>query len=201
MSGSTRRRVGPMGPVATALGVMGVGALVVGGLFGLPPHDLAAQPRDVAATTGVTCETVEVPMRDGVRLTTDVYRPAAPGRYPVILLRTPYGLRLGQGCFEPGLSAGMAFWAEHGYVAVSQDARGTFRSEGTFRPIFQEQHDGYDAIEWAAAQPWSTGQVATTGGSYMGVTQWQAALTTPPRIARLPLRGARSATKSQRVGP
>ena len=147
---------------------------------------LAAQQRDSAAGAGgVTCETVRVPMRDGVMLATDVYRPAAPGRYPVVMLRTPYGLRLGQGCFAPGLSAGMAFWAENGYVAVSQDARGTFRSEGEFRPIVQERDDGYDAVEWAAAQPWSNGRVAMTGGSYMGVTQWQAALGTPPHLVAI----------------
>ena len=147
---------------------------------------LAAQQREPAAGAGgVTCETVRVPMRDGVMLATDVYRPAAPGRYPVVMLRTPYGLRLGQGCFAPGLSAGMAFWAENGYVAVSQDARGTFRSEGEFRPIVQERDDGYDAVEWAAAQPWSNGRVAMTGGSYMGVTQWQAALGTPPHLVAI----------------
>ena len=146
----------------------------------------AAQERDVTVSrSGVTCETVQVAMRDGTRLATDVYRPAAPGRYPVILLRTPYGLRLGQGCFAQGLSGGMAFWAEHGYVGVSQDARGTFRSEGTFRPILQEQNDGYDAIEWAAARPWSNGRVATIGASYMGVTQWQAALTSPPHLVAI----------------
>jgi putative CocE/NonD family hydrolase len=76
----------------------------------------------------------------------------------------------------------MAFWAENGYVGITQDARGTFRSQGTFRPIVQEQEDGYDAIEWAAAQPWSNGKVGLAGTSYFGVTQWQAALTTPPHL-------------------
>ena len=158
------------------------GVVVAGGIVGFQRNVGAQQSGLTANTNGITCETVQVPMRDGTRLATDVYLPSSPGRYPVILLRTPYGLRLGQGCFARGLSSGMAFWAEHGYVAVSQDARGTFRSEGTFRPIIQEQNDGYDAIEWAAAQAWSNGQVATTGSSYMGVTQWQAALTTPPHL-------------------
>ena len=137
-----------------------------------------------AQTSGVTCHTEQVPMRDGTLLATDVYLPAAPGRYPVIVRRTPYGLRLGQGCFE-GSSAGMAFWAENGYVAVSQDVRRTFRSGGTFRPIFQEQADGYDAIEWAAAQAWSNGKVGMTGSSYMGATQWQAAVTAPPHLVAI----------------
>lgn len=159
---------------------------VAAGAAALLTASPAAHQRGTSlAAAGVTCETVRVPLRDGVMLATDVYRPAAPGRYPVIMLRTPYGLRLGQGCFAAGLSAGMAFWAEHGYVAVSQDARGTFRSEGEFRPIVQEQEDGYDAVEWAAAQPWSNGRVAMTGSSYMGVTQWQAALTTPPHLVAI----------------
>ena len=132
-------------------------------------------------TSGVTCHTEYSTMRDGTRLATDVYLPAAPGRYPVIMQRTPYGLRLGHGCFE-GLSGNMAFWAEHGYVALTQDVRGTFRSPGTFRPIFQEQDDGYDAVEWAAAQPWSTGRVGMTGASYFGLTQWQASVTSPPHL-------------------
>ena len=137
-----------------------------------------------AQTSGVTCHTEQVPMRDGTLLATDVYLPAAPGRYPVIVRWTPYGLRLGQGCFE-GSSAGMAFWAENGYVALSQDVRGMFRSGGTFRPIFQEQADGYDAIEWAAAQAWSNGKVGMTGSSYMGATQWQAAMTAPPHLVAI----------------
>jgi putative CocE/NonD family hydrolase len=132
----------------------------------------------------VTCRTELAPMRDGTMLATDVYLPAAPGRYPVVLERTPYGLGLGHGCFS-GISRDMAFWAEHGYVALTQDSRGTFRSQGTFNPFFQEQADGYDAVEWAAAQSWSTGKVAMTGVSYFGVTQWQAALTAPPHLVAI----------------
>ena len=68
--------------------------------------------------------------------------------------------------------------------ALTQDARGTGRSQGTFHPIVQEQADGYDAVEWAAAQPWSTGKVGMLGTQYFGVTQWQAALTAPPHSGR-----------------
>lgn len=143
------------------------------------PHSATARQ-----TSGVTCHTEYAAMRDGTLLATDVYLPATPGRYPVIMQRTPYGLRLGHGCFE-GLSGNMAFWAEHGYVGLTQDVRGTFRSEGVFRPMFQEQADGYDAVEWAAAQPWSTGQVGMTGASYFGLTQWQAAVTTPPHLVAI----------------
>jgi putative CocE/NonD family hydrolase len=133
---------------------------------------------------GVTCHTEYAKMRDGTQLATDVYLPAAPGSHPVIMQRTPYGLRLGHGCFA-GTSGAVAFWAEHGYVGLTQDVRGTFRSQGVFRPIFQEQADGYDAVEWAAAQPWSNGKVAMTGSSYFGVTQWQAALSTPPHLVAI----------------
>jgi hypothetical protein len=161
------------------------GGILLAALIGpLPVQPERAAPQDgeiVAHRNGVTCRTEYVAMRDGVLLATDVYRPSLPGRYPVILQRTPYGLRLGHGCFE-GTSGSMAFWAEHGYVGITQDSRGTFRSQGTFRPIVQEQADGYDAIEWAAAQPWSSGKVAMAGTSYFGVTQWQAALASPPHL-------------------
>ena len=141
----------------------------------------AADPVTSPNSPGIICETAWVPMRDGTLLATDVYLPAEPGRHPVIMQRTPYGFRLGHGCFV-GISAGMAYWAQHGYVALTQDSRGTFRSQGTFTPIFEEQDDGYDAVEWAAVQPWSNGRVGMTGASYFGLTQWQAALTTPPHL-------------------
>jgi putative CocE/NonD family hydrolase len=144
--------------------------------LGVPP-----QNRDATVKDGVACHTEYAPMRDGILLATDVYLPSTPGRYPVIMQRTPYGLRLGHGCFV-GTSAAVAFWAQNGYAGVTQDVRGTFRSQGVFRPIVQEQADGYDAVEWAAAQPWSNGKVGLTGSSYFGVTQWQAALATPPHL-------------------
>ena len=162
-----------------------------------PPRSLPASRRRAAA---VTCETVRVPMRDGVLLATDVYRPAAPGRYPVILQRTPYGFRLGQGCFAAGLSGAMAFWAEHGYVGVSQDARGTYRSEGEFNPIFQEQADGYDAVEWAAAEP----LVERPGGHDRHVVHGRHAVAGRARRAAAPswpLRQARRRRTTTTTGP
>ena len=162
-----------------------IGMLVVAFALTASAFQNAPAPPDehsiTANSKGVTCRTVQVRMRDGVLLATDVYAPARPGRYPVILQRTPYGLRLGHGCFA-SLSGNMASWAEQGYVGITQDSRGTFRSQGTFTPIHQEQNDGYDAVEWAAAQPWSDGRVAMAGTSYFGVTQWQAAITGPPHL-------------------
>jgi len=133
---------------------------------------------------GIRCRTEMVPMRDGTLLATDIYLPASSGPHPVILQRTPYGHTLGHGCFA-NTSGQMAFWARNGYVGITQDARGTFRSHGTFRPFFQEQADGYDAVEWAAKQSWSNGKVAMAGTSYFGVTQWQAALTAPPHLVAI----------------
>ena len=133
---------------------------------------------------GVRCHTEMVAMRDGTMLATDIYLPRSPGPHPVILQRTPYGHTLGHGCFA-NTSGQMAFWAQNDYVGITQDARGTFRSQGTFRPFVQEQADGYDAVEWAAKQRWSNGKVAMAGSSYFGVTQWQAALAAPPHLVAI----------------
>lgn len=123
-------------------------------------------------------------MRDGVRLATEVYLPARPGHYPVVMQRTPYNrgaTATGSNCDN----ASMQFFARNGYVALNQDVRGRYRSEGSFHPIVQEANDGYDAVEWAASQPWSTGKVGLASGSYVGLTQWQAAIKTPPHLAAI----------------
>jgi putative CocE/NonD family hydrolase len=141
-------------------------------------------PAVATAQAAVTCRVEYAPMRDGVRLATEVYRPSEPGRHPVVLTRTPYNrtfLPTGSNCD----SASMRFFAAHGYVALNQDVRGMYRSEGRFNPMVQEARDGYDAVEWAAAQPWSTGKVGMYGGSYVGLTQWQAAIQSPPHLAAI----------------
>ena len=141
----------------------------------------------VAATPAraMTCHTEWAPMRDGTLLATDVYLPDAPGRYPVVMLRNPYARAFGGGCFNGFINGSISPFADHGYVALTQEARGTNRSQGPFREMVQEAQDGYDAIEWAAAQPWSTGKVGTTSGSYLGLTQWQPAMLTPPHLAAI----------------
>ena len=119
---------------------------------------------------------VLMPMRDGVRLSADVWLPAAPGRYPVLLARTPYqktGLKLGEWA---------AYLARHGYVVVVQDTRGRGDSEGSFDAFFGEGKDGFDSIEWLAVQPWSNGRVGTFGLSYLGTVQWLAAREHPPHL-------------------
>ena len=148
------------------------------------PAAAVAQGVAAAQPPEVTCSIVYAPMRDGVRLATEVYRPAAPGRYPVVLQRTPYNRTVaptGSNCDN----ATMQYFADNGYVALNQDVRGTYRSEGFFHPMVQEADDGYDAVEWAAAQAWSTGKVGMFGGSYVGLTQWQAAIRRPPHLAAI----------------
>ena len=99
---------------------------------------------------------LKVPMRDGTKLSADIYRPDASGKFPVILLRTPYDNH------SPSIVKQAMFFAEHGYVFVAQDVRGRHDSEGDFYPYKNEALDGYDTQEWCGTQPWSDGNVALT---------------------------------------
>lgn len=115
-------------------------------------------------------------MRDGVRLACDVVRPRAPGQYPVLVIRSPYGREAY--VEDPGHS--VWFFARRGYAVLTQDCRARFGSEGErYDPLFQEVEDGYDTVEWAARQAWSNGRVGTTGQSYMGATQYTLATNDP----------------------
>jgi len=120
---------------------------------------------------------VAVPMRDGVVLRATVLRPAATGRFPVLVYRTPYGAASAVATYSTFRRA-----VARGYAVVAQDVRGRYRSAGRFDPYRQEGKDGYDTIEWAAAQPWSTGDVGTFGLSYPGAVQWLAAVEAPPHL-------------------
>jgi len=117
-----------------------------------------------------------IPMktRDGVTLYSDVVRPDAPGRFPVLLSRTPYNKK---GTDDP--NGPTYLYARYGYISITQDCRGRFQSEGEYNTIFQEIEDGYDAVEWAARLPWSNGRVGTTGQSYLGLTQYMIACNDP----------------------
>ena len=114
-------------------------------------------------------------MRDGVHLDTNVFYPAAGGRYPAILLRTPYGK-------GPDLPPGYNSFLDHGYAVVLQDVRGRYGSEGRFDALLQEGPDGYDTLNWIAAQPWSDGKVGMIGGSYLGIAQWRVAVLNNPHL-------------------
>jgi putative CocE/NonD family hydrolase len=138
----------------------------------------------------VVAKDVMVPMRDGVRLATDVYRPArvgepAPGRFPAILGRTSYDKSSPRMWVEP---VGM-FFARHGYVSVVQDLRGRHRSEGTGQYYHtanpDEGKDGYDTASWIGEQPWSNGRVGTVGSSHGAIVQAVMALYRPPNLAAM----------------
>jgi uncharacterized protein len=113
---------------------------------------------------------VRVPMRDGVTLATDIYRPEAEGRFPAILVRTPYNR-------ATAVSVPQARWfAERGYVVLEQDVRGRWDSDGYFYAFKNEVSDGFDMDEWIGKQPWFDGKLGTMGGSYVGYTQWAQAI-------------------------
>jgi uncharacterized protein len=128
---------------------------------------------------------VVVPMRDGINLLADVYRPDAPGKFPVLIAASPYPRQIQNigapfGFIEAGASD---FWAPRGYVHVIANCRGTSGSGGTFGFFdAQERRDMYDLVEWAAAQPWSDGHVGMLGISYFAMTQLQAAVEQPPHL-------------------
>ncbi len=127
---------------------------------------------------------VMIPMRDGVRLATDIYLPAtagqpASGKFPIILERTPYD-KAGSGNVTNG-----TYYARRGYVCAIQDVRGRFVSEGEWYPFAKEAPDGYDTVEWLAAQEWSDGQVGTMGASYCGSDQSALATLNPPHLSTM----------------
>jgi len=134
-----------------------------------------------APAVGVTIDRdVAIPMRDGVVLRADIYRPSGDGRHPVLVFRTPYGKHFaanGDGVHRKAV--------ERGYVVLLQDVRGRYASDGHFDPYRQEGKDGYDTIEWAAAQAWSDGRVGTYGLSYPGAVQWLAAMEKPPHLVAM----------------
>jgi putative CocE/NonD family hydrolase len=121
---------------------------------------------------------VDVPMRDGTLLRANVYRPAQEGRWPVLLSRLPYGKDVAFG----GSALNPIQTARSGYVVIVQDTRGRFASQGDFVPFETEADDGVDTIAWAADLPYSDGQVGMFGGSYLGFTQWSAAIKQPPAL-------------------
>ncbi len=138
-------------------------------------------PRAYPPTNDVRLDNlVPIPMRDGVTLYADVYRPAKPGRYPVIVARTPYSVERYPVAYEEPL-----FFAERGYVFVFEDVRGRHESEGKWEPFRNDIEDGYDTVEWAAKQPWSNGKVAMQGHSYGGHVQWRAAMALPPHLVAI----------------
>jgi putative CocE/NonD family hydrolase len=124
-----------------------------------------------------------IPMRDGRKLSADIYFPAADGKFPVVLTRTPHK--------KETMEMKARFYARRGYVCVVQDTRGRFGSllsspeDGDWEPFIHEAKDGYDTVEWLAAQPWSTGKVGLIGASFAGMFQWYAASARPPHLTTM----------------
>ena len=135
------------------------------------PGQYSAEQFEVKATRGN-----KAVMRDGVRLSVDVFQPKADGRFPAILIITPYGN-------NPGYQKRGTWFAQRGYVVAVADSRGRFDSEGDWDP-FDPKHktDGYDLVEWLAKQSWCDGKVGMMGLSYMGWTQWWTATQGPPSL-------------------
>lgn len=138
---------------------------------------MSEQPDGILVERGI-----KVRMRDGILLDAMIWRPAAPGRYPVLIERVAYEL-------EWRARANGELYASHGYVVVAQNVRGVFDSEGEAVLMrtngWGSLRDGYDTVEWAAVQPWSTGQIGMLDGSYSGITQYLVAPTRPPHLRAL----------------
>lgn len=125
-----------------------------------------------------------MPARDGVRLATDIFRPAidgepAPGAFPAIVVRSPYNHR------ADGPSSQVAhgeFFASHGFLYVVQDCRGRFASEGRFELLGNEDVDGYDTVEWVAGLPFCNGSVGTQGTSLRAWNQHATSAMRPPHL-------------------
>ena len=122
---------------------------------------------------------VAVPMRDGVVLRADVYRPEGAGPWPVLVLRTPYGKAGGK----------MDAYVNAGYIVVRQDARGRYASDGKWESFYRfdthDATDGFDTVEWAAKLPGSNGKVGTFGASYNAFLQWRLAPLRPPSLVAM----------------
>ena len=132
----------------------------------LPPYLLAFALLGQQAQPPFIYEAdVKTPMRDGVQLTANLFRPKADGRFPVILMRTPYGK------MDEKFGDGKRY-ATAGYAMVVQDCRGRGKSEGVWDPFRYDVNDGFDTQEWIGKQPWCNGEIGTAGGSYVGWTQW-----------------------------
>ncbi|HUR93364.1 MAG TPA: CocE/NonD family hydrolase [Gemmatimonadales bacterium] len=178
---------------AALLGLGDAGEIRVGAVADLvvvagdPLRDIRVIERPVAVVKGGRIvpapfpgrvdSAVAVPMRDSVVLRADVYRPTGDGKFPTLVYRTPYSRADTAGASDLIREA-----VGRGYAVVRQDVRGRFDSEGVFDAYAQEGKDGFDTIEWAARQPWSTGAVGTFGLSYPGAVQWLAAVEHPPSL-------------------
>jgi uncharacterized protein len=112
---------------------------------------------------------ISIPMRDGVKLSANIYfPPGKSGKFPTLLNVTPYGK---DSMRRTAVRSMIRYFASQGYAVTHVDVRGRGNSEGEFTPFFQEIDDGHDTIEWLGKQSWSTGKIGTFGRSYGGCAQ------------------------------
>ena len=159
------------------------------------------RPRTERARGMVIEYDVAVPMRDGITIYADVYRPDRPGRFPPLLQWGPYGKHgatfynflgncqindedFNEFCrFEAG---DPVYWCRNGFAIINVDSRGSWSSEGDLTWMSeQEAEDMYDTIEWAGTREWSNGKVGMQGVSYLAWSQWRAAAAQPPHLAAI----------------
>jgi len=141
-----------------------------------PPDSSRRQPVAIESYPNIVVERrIEIPLRDGVTLRATLFRPDAPGRFPAIVYRTPYGQE--EYAAEPEFPIKAA---RRGYLVFLVDVRGRYTSDGEFEAYRNEKQDGYDVIEWAASHARSDGRVGSYGQSYPGFVQWLALSQDPP---------------------
>jgi uncharacterized protein len=157
---------------------------------GVAAAQTATSPTPAPAATASAAlpahQEVFMPMRDGTVLAANVYLPAGPGPWPVILERTPYLKDPDPTKVPPqmlqGLIAAANKYTAAGYALVVQDVRGKGHSKGFYSAFTDDIPDGYDTVEWVAKQPWSNGRVGITGASALGITANMAAIAAPPHL-------------------
>ena len=145
--------------------------------FRLPFESLPTNTPDLFTKVKVE-KNVAIPMRDGIKLYANIYKPYVEDRYPVILIRMPYG-KDEPYCIMPAYGK---YFARKGYICVVQDVRGKYASEGKFEPFVNEAADGYDTLDWVAEQTWCDGNIGMAGESYYGYTQWAVACLDHPNL-------------------
>jgi len=138
-----------------------------------PQHASRAPERPETEQLGIS-----VPMRDGINLAADLFLPRAGGRWPAVLVRTPYSRKL-------PATASYRFFTRRGYAVLIQDVRGRGASQGVFGTTQQEGPDSRDTINWITQQPWSDGQVVMAGSSYLGMADWWAAVERHPKLVAI----------------
>ncbi len=162
----------------TSLYLVLIGALAIGGALGggcgYAVARLALGTPPFTTRHGKTTS-IMLPMRDGVRLKTDIHLPKGEGPWPVLLVRNPYNMAdwFGSIC---------DFFTRYGYACVHQDVRGRQQSEGEWDPLVHEREDGIDTLNWLVEQPFQDGNIALFGMSYLGAVQWTVADAVPPEV-------------------